>query len=256
VEARAPDWPDGVGRVILAEVDSTNAEAERRASAGERGPLWIMARRQTAGRGRVGRGWAAPEGNLSATFLFAPGLAPAEAALMSFTAARAVAELAMGAGVPAEAIRLKWPNDVLIAWRKVAGILLASSGAGQRVDWLAVGIGVNLAASPGGDTIRPGGRPPTALAEHGARLDPEEALTRLATAFETLRARHATEGFAAIRPLWLALAAGLGQRVEADTGSERLAGVFADMDAEGRLVLETAHGRPRALAAADIRFPD
>src|SRR5271163_321715 len=104
----------------LEEIDSTNAEARRRAEAGARGPLWITAERQTAGRGRRGRAWETGPGNLAATWLGVTDKPPAEAAQISFVAALAVADMT-AAHVPATLVTLKWPNDVLIAGRKAAG---------------------------------------------------------------------------------------------------------------------------------------
>src|SRR3984957_6921346 len=105
----------------LEEIDSTNAEARRRAEAGARGPLWITAKRQTAGRGRRGRAWETGAGNLAATLLIHTDKPPAEAAQVSFVAALAVADLA-AAFVPASLVSLKWPNDPMIAGKKTAGI--------------------------------------------------------------------------------------------------------------------------------------
>ena len=145
------------------ELDSTNAEARRRAEAGAIGPVWITAAIQTAGRGRRGRAWSTQAGNLAATLLTTTDRLPAEAAQLSFVAALAASDLAdtcLGVGVA----RLKWPNDVLVHGRKAVGILVES---GTRPDgrlWLAIGIGVNLAHAPS-DVERPA----TAFAEHMRR---------------------------------------------------------------------------------------
>ena len=128
------------------EIDSTNAEARRRAEGGEAGPLWLSAGRQTAGRGRRGRSWESPLGNVSATYLFTTAKPPAEAAQVSFVAALAVWELARQAG-PLHQITLKWPNDLLINGRKTAGILVESGQTPSGL-WVAVGMGINLAVAP------------------------------------------------------------------------------------------------------------
>src|SRR3984957_12027094 len=129
------------------EIDSTNAEARRRADAGERGPLWLTAKRQTAGRGRRGRAWETGAGNLAATLLTHTEKPPAEAAQISFVAALAVADLA-AAFVPASLVSLKWPNDPMIAGKKTAGILVESGPHPSGGLWLAGGCGGNLAAPP------------------------------------------------------------------------------------------------------------
>lgn len=244
-------WPEGVARRVLAEVDSTNAEAARIGAAAP-GPLWLLAHRQTAARGRQGRAWAMPEGNLAATLLLPrPGLVPMAGAQLSFAAALAVAELAEILRPGAETA-LKWPNDVLLrgaeGWGKLSGILLESAGAGPALDWLAIGIGVNLGGAPAGD----GPFPPIALGSPGT---PEAALEILATRLEVWRARHAVEGFGPIRTAWLARAHGVGRSVTARTPRESVTGRFADMDATGTLILNTAAG-VRRIAAADVFFPE
>ena len=241
-------WPEGVGLEVLETVDSTNAQAARRARGAWSGaPCWLMARRQTAGRGRQGRPWSSPDGNLFATLLIRPEMEPARAAQLSFAACLAVADLFAGAA-PTAAIRLKWPNDALLNGRKAAGVLLESGG-----DWLAIGIGVNLTRVP--EDALPGTLSPTSLVAEGGRpLDPEAALARLAPAFEHWRRRHAEEGFQALRMAWLARATGLGQRIEARLAQGVITGVFEDVDDRGHLVLRGPAGRQR-IAAADLVFP-
>jgi BirA family biotin operon repressor/biotin-[acetyl-CoA-carboxylase] ligase len=243
-------WPPGVGLLTLDETDSTNEEARRRAAAGETGPLWIMARRQTAARGRRGRAWAAPEGNLSATCLLRPALPPAQAALLSFAACLAVAET-FDALAPGAAVALKWPNDALLNGRKAAGVLLESAGAGDRLDWLAVGVGVNLAHHP---EPQPDAWPPTSLAaETGAAPDPADALRHLAASFAAWSARLEAEGFAPLRAAWLARAARLGENVVARLPNEAASGVFIDIAADGALILSQPGGT-RRIQAADVFF--
>ncbi|SES94468.1 biotin--[acetyl-CoA-carboxylase] ligase [Oceanicella actignis] len=254
------NWPEGVGRLILDEIDSTNEEARRRArsraAAGgwDGRPLWIMARRQLAGRGRRGAPWTAPEGNLNATLLMRPEAPAAQAALLSFAACLAVAEL-LDAHAPGGRVALKWPNDALLDGGKVAGVLLESEGAGPRLDWLAIGVGVNLAAHPQLPPEARGAFPPTSLRAAGAMAPrPEEALEILAAAFARRAARMAREGFAPIREEWLARAARLGQTIEARLPGRVLRGVFEDVDGEGALVLRTGDG-PVRIAAAEVHFP-
>ena len=243
-------WPPGWGRVVLEETDSTNEEARRRAEAGAEGPLWIMARRQTAGRGRRGRAWAAAEGNLSATALLRPRLVPRAAALLSFAACLAVAET-LETLAPQAHVALKWPNDALLNGRKAAGVLLECAGRGAELDWLAVGVGLNLARHP---EPEPEAWPPTSLlAETGAAPPPEAALERLAASFALWAGRLEGEGFAPLRTAWLARAARLGEKVVARLPGERVEGVFSDLDAGGALVL-TGPGGMRRVHAADVFF--
>jgi BirA family biotin operon repressor/biotin-[acetyl-CoA-carboxylase] ligase len=234
----------------LDEVDSTNAEARRRADAGARGPLWIAATRQTAGRGRRGRAWETGAGNLAATYLAVTDKPPAEAAQVSFVAALAVADLA-AAYLPAALVSLKWPNDPLIAGRKAAGILVESGPHSAGGLWLAVGTGVNLATPPESP-----GRPATAIAEHMRRPPPAplEALAVLAEAFERWRTLWQRLGFAPIADAWTARAHGLGQSCTARLADETIVGVAEGLDGDGALRLRTASGVVRRITAGDVFF--
>ncbi|MBP6768519.1 MAG: biotin--[acetyl-CoA-carboxylase] ligase [Reyranella sp.] len=251
--AEIPAWPEGVARHVLAEVDSTNAEAARLAPRLTQ-PTWILARRQTAARGRRGRAWVASEGNFFATLVMWPSGDPAAAAQRSFVAALALADaLALAVG-PGATLALKWPNDVLLNGGKVAGILLESAGTGAGVSHLAIGIGVNLVAAPPSEAVEPGAtRPVSLLGETGLRLAPEALLDLIAPAFARWEAQLVTFGFAPIRTAWLARAARLGQAVTARTVAETVDGTFETIDEAGALVIRTAAGR-RAIPAADVYF--
>jgi BirA family biotin operon repressor/biotin-[acetyl-CoA-carboxylase] ligase len=243
-------WPAGWERIVLDSIDSTSDEARRRAEAGAAGPLWIMALRQTAARGRRGRVWAAPAGNLSATALLRPETPAREASLLSFAACLAVADL-FDAVAPVAQVSLKWPNDPLLNGRKAAGVLLESAGDGRRLDWLTVGVGVNLAHHPAPE---PDSWPPTSVAaETGAAPDPEAALTVLAAAFAGWAGRLAAEGFAPLRAAWLARAARLGEKVVARLPGETAEGAFVDLAEDGALVLSGPTGL-RRIHAADVFF--
>jgi BirA family biotin operon repressor/biotin-[acetyl-CoA-carboxylase] ligase len=233
----------------LDEIDSTNAEARRRAEAGEAGPVWVTAARQTAGRGRRGRAWETGAGNLAATLLFTTTRPPAEAAQVSFVAALAVADLA-GAYVPASLVSLKWPNDPLIADKKASGILV-ESGAHPNGLWVAVGIGVNLTAAPVAAE-----RPATTFAEHmvGPPPNPLEALNVLAQAFERWRFLWDSAGFSAIADAWTQRAHGLGQPCTARLGNETVEGVAEGLDPDGSLRLRLADGGLRRISAGDVFF--
>lgn len=241
-------WPAGYDRLILDEVDSTNAEAGRRIGAPR--PLWIAARRQTAGRGRLGRGWVSPEGNLAATLLIPRDESPGELATLSFHASLAVADLFAHFAPGAEVVT-KWPNDALLNGRKAAGVLLENfgTGGGHRVN-LAIGVGINLAHHP--DPAETRWAPTSILAETGTAPGFEDALELLARRMDHwLRAGD----FAEIRRAWLARAAHLGQEIEARLPGRSIRGIFEDVDADGALVLKTAEGMQR-IAAADIHFPE
>lgn len=233
----------------LSEIDSTNEEARRRALAGEPGPLWIRADVQTAGRGRRGRAWIGATGNLFATGLFTLGVKSASAAQLSFAAALAVADVAYAAGIDPGLVSLKWPNDVLIAGRKSAGILLESGTLPGGGLWLAVGVGINLARHP-----EDAERPATDFTVHGGTLSPAEAVEVLARSFEAWMTRWRDHGFAPIRDAWIARAHGLGDRCTVRLDTETLEGIFSDLMADGTLRLDLADGTRRFISAGDVFF--
>ncbi len=243
-------WPEGVGRIDLPEIDSTNAEAARRAPTLSQ-PTWIFTHKQTGAKGRRGRVWAQPPGSFAATLVMEPLGGPGEGALRSFMAANALFE-ALALFVDRTRLALKWPNDVLLDGGKVAGILLESAGTAERLDWLAVGIGVNLGLPP--DDVRNAAFPPVGLAEQGGKtVLPEDFLPLLAANFATQEALLAAEGFAPIRAQWLAKAARLGEVITARTGSAEITGRFDTIDDSGCLVLTSPTGQ-KAIPAADVFF--
>lgn len=250
--ATAQFWPSDYDRVLLDETDSTMAEAARRAPT-IGGPTWIMAYKQTAARGRRGRAWVNPDGNLAATLVLRPQSSVGDAALRSFAAANALRQtLAMT--VDAERLSLKWPNDVLLDGRKVAGILLESAGQGARLDWLAIGIGVNLVAAPSADHVEPDALVPISVADAGkAPPSQNDVFFWLASHYADQEEMLCKFGFDPIRRLWLQHAAKLGMPIRARTAREEFHGTFTDVDKDGQLVLETAKGRV-TIPAADVYF--
>lgn len=233
-------------------IGSTNAEARRLAEAGQAGPLWIAARTQTAGHGRRGRGWSSPVGNLSATLLIKTARPPAEAAQASFVAALAAHDLAC-AYVPPSLARLKWPNDLEVAGRKAAGILVESGARAEGGLWLAVGIGVNLVHAPSGVE-----RPATTLADHLASGAPppefDAALKLLAEAFAQRWRLWEEGGFAAVADAWTGRAAHLGRPCAARLPQETVEGIAEGLDPDGALRLRLADGAVRRITAGDV-FP-
>lgn len=239
--------------LLLDQTDSTNAEARRRAEAGETGPLWIVARRQSAGRGRRGRAWEGDAGNLFATLLTTTRRPPAEAAQVTFVAALAVADL-LDAFAPPSLVSIKWPNDVMLAGDKAAGVLVESGGHPGDGLWLAVGVGVNLAHAPEGME-----RPAAALAQHlaaGVAAVPgvEAAARRLAEAFAVWLERWERLGFEPVLDAWRARAAGLHGPATARLGHETVEGRAEGVTPDGALKLRLADGRLRLISVGDVFF--
>jgi len=239
--------------LLLDQTDSTNAEARRRAHAGETGPLWIVARRQTAGRGRRGRQWESQDGNLFSTLMQLTRKSPAEAAQVTFVAALAIADL-LDAFAPASLVTIKWPNDVMLAGQKASGVLVESGAHDSGGLWLAVGIGINLVSAPEGTE-----RPATALAHHlrGDAASPptiEVASAKLAAAFDVWMTRWETLGFQPILDAWSARTAGLDGPAVARLGRETIEGRAEGVGPDGALKLRLADGSLRLISAGDVFF--
>lgn len=246
-DRQAPEWPQSYARFILPEVDSTNAEALRQLPTLS-GPAWIMALRQTAGRGRRGRGWNDPPGNFAATLAMRLDEAPARLALRSFIAALALHDALVALTGLAQGFALKWPNDVLLNDGKLSGILLESGPGG-----LVVGIGVNLRAAPPAEPEAL--FPPVSLrGETGLTLSPEALLDHLGPACARWEERFQTYGFEPVRAAFLNRVARLGAPISARTMHETISGRFTSIDDSGALVLDTTAGR-RIIPAAEIFFP-
>ncbi|HTV44543.1 MAG TPA: biotin--[acetyl-CoA-carboxylase] ligase [Stellaceae bacterium] len=241
-------------------IGSTSDEAKRLARAGA--PAWtvVWAREQTAGRGRRGRPWVSPRGNLYVSLVLRPACPPDHAARLGFAAALAVGD-ALADLVPGlTGLSCKWPNDVLLDGGKVAGLLLESEvgqaaetaaepGNAENFAFLVVGIGINLAAAPAGTEF-----PATSLAAaRHAPPEPAVMLESLLRNFVIWEQRWREEGFAPIRAAWLERAAGRGEAIRVRLEHATLHGTFADLDEGGSLVLRAVDGL-RRIAAGDV-FP-
>lgn len=232
--------------IALETVGSTNAEALARARNGERGPLWITAATQSQGRGRSGREWISPPGNLYTTLLLTEPCAPAVAPQLAFVAGLAVYDaVAACAAQLASELALKWPNDLLLDGKKLAGILIESETA--PVLQLAIGIGVNCTSHPPGALY-----PTTDLTAFGVNITPEMLFTALSRAMQHRLAQwNKGASFAQIRADWLARAAGLGQTIRVRLPEREFSGRFEGLDQTGRLLVNES-GRVTAIAAGDV----
>lgn len=242
-------WPDAFGLEVFDEIDSTQSEARRRALAGASGPVWIMAKRQTAGHGRRGRVWHSPTGNLMTSVLLRPDVAIADAPQISFVAALAVADV-FDLYAPGRCL-LKWPNDPLLDGRKAAGVLPDSAGrADGRLDWLIVGFGLNLSSSPQDVPY-----PTISLAEAtGTPPDADIVITQLANAWARRFSDWQARGFGSIREAWLARAFGIGSDIKVQLDAGSFVARFEGLDDRGGLIARLPDGQMRHIAAGDI-FP-
>jgi BirA family biotin operon repressor/biotin-[acetyl-CoA-carboxylase] ligase len=245
--------PRGWRLEVEESVTSTSDVLRERALAGEAAPLALLARRQTAGRGRSGRHWASPDGNLHLSILLRPASPPQSVGQWALLAGIALAEIAALQDPEPMALRLKWPNDLLRHGAKVAGILaegqIATGGEGPRpssLDWLILGIGANLAVAPSLPD-----RPSAVLVGAGT---PEEMAKRLIWRLQHWIARHSALGFAPVREAWLRRGPAPGEVLSVRIGETRLQGCFAGLAEDGGLLLDTAGGRRHILAGEVLAF--
>jgi len=242
--------PAGHQAVYLPDTPSTNAHALALAHGGAVSPLWVWAGRQTKGRGRLGRDWDSPEGNLYASLLLrldCRGEAIKGLPLLGGIAARdAVA--AMAGELPLTArLKLKWPNDILLDGAKLGGVLIETLMMDAGAQAVVIGTGLNLASAP--EAL---GRPATCLAEHGLQPTPGAALSRLADATARwLAVWSGGAGFAQVRSAWLRHAAPVGAPISVTLSGETLEGRFGGLDETGALRLRQ-DDRERIITAGDI----
>ncbi len=247
----APRLPPAYRLVALDEVGSTNDEARALAEDGAEDGTLVWAQSQRAGRGRRGRSWHSPPGNLYLSLVLRPDRAPAEAAQLSFVAALGAAAAIGAVAPPLTEIAYKWPNDILVNDRKVAGILLESSiTGGSRLDWLVLGMGMNLAAAPTETDF-----PATSLRDEGCgAIAPALMLERFSRHLLAWINRWLDDGFAPVRAAWLRDAKGIGEPISVALGEETVVGRFVEIDETGALVLEDAAGARRLITAGDVYF--
>ena len=230
------------------EIDSTSEEAKRRAKSGDTSPVWIAARQQTAGRGRLGRTWVSPPGNLFTTGVFPEPGGIRNAARIPFAAALAVLD-ACKPFVQDTAIQLKWPNDVRVDGAKLCGILV-ESGETNGLVWVATGIGINVQYAPDG-----AGQSATSLRDLGAAsgVQPDHVLSELTQSFAK-RVTQARTDFAGLLADWTRHAEGLGEQIEAGPVDARVTGIFEGLADDGGLILRLPDGARQTIRAGDVEL--
>ena len=226
---------------------STSDLCRTLAAAGEPEGLAVLARRQTQGRGSRGRNWESPVGNFFFSVLLRPRERARDAGQWSLLAGVALAD-ALGPLLPDPSrLRLKWPNDILLDGRKLAGVLVDSAaGADGGVEWLVVGLGVNLAVAPSVP-----GRAVVALAEVAPPPVPEAFAGAVLDSLAHWGRVRSADGFAPIRAAWLARAPSLGSHVTLRVGEQRIAGGFAGLADDGSLLLDNGN-RVHAFSTGEV----
>jgi len=242
-----------IGRTMhcFPHTDSTNLRAGEAAEQGDPDGTVLIAEEQSSGKGRLGRRWASPAGvNLYASLLLRPPIVPLCAPQLTFVAALAVVEaIAQVSGVQAA---VKWPNDVLIDGRKVAGVLSEMRAESDRVHYVILGVGVNLNMrhEQFPEELR---YPATSLLiERGEEVSRSAFVRCFLERFEHYYLLFLAEGFDAIRPVWDAHCAMLGVRVRVDQEPQPLTGLAIGLDADGSLLVRDDTGRLHNIYAGDV----
>ncbi len=229
---------------IVDEIGSTSDALKLRAVAGPGHEVALLARRQTGGHGRLGRAWHSIDGNLHLSVLLRPQVLPwpGHWSILAAVALAATARHYLPEPLPeSAALRLKWPNDLLLGGGKLAGILLEAGFAGGP--WLVIGFGVNLAGAPRGL-----GRPVADMASRCPAPAPEVFAARLLEVLQDWRARYDRNGFAPVRAAWLAMAHRPGEPIAVGMGKQRLNGAFRGLGDDGALLLDGPGGEFRVTA--------
>lgn len=236
-------------------LDSTNAEGRRLAGGGASHGAVIWAKRQSAGRGRLGREWVSSDGNLFVTVLINPPVALEQCPQLSFVAALAVAETLEGILPESAKIACKWPNDVLVSGKKIAGILLeafTTKEIAHEKQWIAVGVGINVDSAPEHVMF-----PATWLRGEGVELiSAKIVLSRFVHHFIQYYDMWAAKGFAPIEKAWKCRAHQLGKAVEVIVGDAQVTGVFEGIDAAGCMLLRDKKKNISTINAGDVFYKE
>jgi len=237
---------------VLKMIDSTNLECRKMAENGAADGTIVQALSQSLGRGRRGRKWDSPEGNLYFSMLLKPDCTVTKGLGLSFVAAVAMCDALGSVMAPMTEVLIKWPNDILINRRKVCGFLLESNSDEKgHLKWIIVGCGVNVRTFPE-DVVYPA----TSVEFEGSSgVSLRDLLLLFVRHFKRWRDVWEQEGFSPIRTAWLSRVLGLGENITARLASASYIGKFVDISEDGSLLMETVDGKKLNITSADI-FPE
>lgn len=256
----------GYRLVVYDRVGSTSTEAYDAANAGDPGKIWFVSLEQTAGRGRRGRDWQTPPGNLAASLLLRPDCDMGQAATLGFAAgvalnaaiSKLLPDLQLKTGIDGAdtfgerkgRVALKWPNDVLIDGAKLSGILLESRPGKHNDPSVTIGIGVNIVSAPEGLPY-----PTICTSQFAPLLTAGDIFSALSDAWvEAYALWDNGRGLPALLARWRQSAAGLGAPVVVQTHNGVVRGIFETIDDDGRLIVLDSAGKRMTVTAGDVHF--
>jgi BirA family biotin operon repressor/biotin-[acetyl-CoA-carboxylase] ligase len=239
--------PPGYRLITRDVVGSTNDEARALIAAGAAPGAVVWAESQTAGRGRHGRDWISPPGNLYCSIILRPPVEPTRLSEMAFVVALAVRDAVVGCVTPDVPVELKWPNDVLVQGRKVAGILIEAERLPDEARTaLIIGIGINIVSAP-----RETAHPATCLSAVTRAPRVGRLLSTLVAALDRRVATWTRNGFAPIRKEWISHAYRVGGQISASNG---ISGTFTGLDDTGAIIIALTDGQEHRLVSGSVRY--
>jgi BirA family biotin operon repressor/biotin-[acetyl-CoA-carboxylase] ligase len=239
--------------LVFEEIDSTNSTAKEIARGGAEEGTVVLARTQKKGRGRFDRVWQSPEGGLYLSLILRPKTSAEKTSLLPFVAALAVAQTINSYGLVST---IKWPNDVLVHGKKIAGILLESETEGQMVTSVVVGMGINLNTDL--QTLAPNIHSQSAamIQEIGHPIKYYKFLTTLFTQFDHYYQLFVTNQYEQIIEEWKNHSDTIGKQVCIQTSTKTLNGLASDIDSSGFLILKTKTGETKKITGGDCLYLD
>lgn len=249
-------WLQEYTLLIYDGIDSTNEEAKRLAADGIEGNHAVWATSQTQGHGRYGRHWVSPSGNLYLSLLVHPECNIADASQIAFVAAVAMADTVSFFLPTSAQVGYKWPNDIMVSNKKIGGILLESrlKTNSPLLDWLVVGIGINIADFPHLLQERTGYLATSLQEEAGEEILVDTVLYKFMQSFSSTYNKWKKHGFQPLKELCLEKAMNLGEVITVCTANNRLSGVFQGINDEGCLILILEGGHERVISVGELFF--
>ena len=233
---------------VLETVDSTNNEAKRRAAQGEKSGLVIAAQEQTGGKGRLGRVWSSDRGGLYFTVLLRPELPPSDIASITLAAGYAVClAIRKHTGIDA---RIKWPNDIIVGNRKIVGILTEMAAQSDMLDYVAIGIGINVNNESFPEEIS--GKASSLYLETGAKLDRSELLREVIIMLDKVLSSFMVSLYIDDMDGFRILCATLGRTVAVKKGNCEICGTATDITATGELVISGDDGHEYTVNSGEV----